>query len=459
MNDNLYVNRLCLAGSVYLGLLCFVHMLAFLPGGYTNITQAKYASFCAISALFAAPSVYVLIKERGENLVRERLRAEHIFAAMYAIMALVSAAFSDYPAAAFFGAHRLDGAISICVYCAVFVLLSMFYRRDRRVLAALVAGIVINCAVSALQLCGLNPLWLFPEGMNYYDYGVKFPAQFIGSCGNAGLNSSVLCLAAPILFICARRCRRRLRLPAYFAAVFALAILLLSKVSAAILGLALGITVCAPLVFGRTKRQKRRIAVISALIIIAALAVIYFTELPVATLSQLRSMLHGELRAEFGSGRIYIWENAIKLFPESPLLGGGPDTLVYRIGAHFTKTGPGGFSVTRDIDNAHNEYLNILVNQGLLGLGFYLAALAAPMIRFFRSKRKTPLATACAVGLICYLIQAFFGIGMCINSPYFWAALAILSSETAQSLPVEPKPPLSAPSSSETSTNSTLGIF
>ncbi len=434
-------------------------MLAFWRGGYLNITQAKYVSFCAVSIAFILTSMCFLIKGRGEIRLGEVLRAEHVFAVMYAIMALVSAVFSDYPAAAFFGAHRLDGAISICVYCVVFVLLSMFYRRDRRVLAALVAGIVINCAVSALQLCGLNPFWLFPEGMNYYDYGVKFPAQFMGLCGNAGLNSSVLCLAAPILFVCGRSCRRRLRLPAYFAAVFAALIVFLSRIAAAILGLSLGMIICAPLVFGRTRRQKRRIAVISALIIFAALAAIYFIELPGATLSQLHSLLHGEIEAEFGSGRIYIWQNAIKLFPERPLLGGGPDTLVYRIGARFTKAAPGGISVMRDIDNAHNEYLNILVNQGLLGLGFYLAALAAPMIRFLRSKRKTPLATACAVGLVCYLIQAFFGIGMCINSPYFWAALAILSAEAAQLLPVEPKPPLSSPSSSETSTNSTLGIF
>ena len=87
-------------------------------------------------------------------------------------------------------------------------------------------------------------------------------------------------------------------------------------------------------------------------------------------------VLHGNLDDSFGSGRIYIWRNVLELVPERLLFGGGPETLALRMEAAFERYDPElGILIHSAIDVAHNEYLNVLVNQGLLALAAELIAL------------------------------------------------------------------------------------
>ena len=48
---------------------------------------------------------------------------------------------------------------------------------------------------------GLDPLWLYPVGLNYYDKYEALNAAFLGTIGNAGLLAAYLCLAAPLLTV------------------------------------------------------------------------------------------------------------------------------------------------------------------------------------------------------------------------------------------------------------------
>ena len=78
------------------------------------------------------------------------------------------------------------------------------------------------------------------------------------------------------------------------------------------------------------------------------------------------------------------------------------------------------------IDTAHNEYLNILVNEGLLALIPYLAALLLSFVAFVKENPKNTAAAVCGAGVLGYSIQAFFGLRMCITAPFFWLAWALL---------------------------------
>ncbi|MBR4231689.1 MAG: O-antigen ligase family protein, partial [Oscillospiraceae bacterium] len=122
---------------------------------------------------------------------------------------------------------------------------------------------------------------------------------------------------------------------------------------------------------------------------------------------------------------IYIWRNCLKLFPERPLFGGGPDTLGAREIPPFIRWDPDQGMLKRGIDAAHNEYLNILVNQGLLALLAYLSALAACAVVWYRTA-EDPAAAVAGGAVLFYCIQAFFGISMCLSAPYMWLALGIL---------------------------------
>lgn len=165
---------------------------------------------------------------------------------------------------------------------------------------------------------------------------------------------------------------------------------------------------------------RRLFVAVEAILIAAGLAVVYFWPWQSGTLYELSSLLHGHIDDSFGSSRIAIWKNVLALFPERPLLGGGPDTLALRLDMHFSRYVPEtGKTLSVYVDNAHNEYLGLLVNTGALSLAAYLACMGLTLKRLVTG-RAGQLVTALGLGLICYWIQAFFGLGLCITAPLMW---------------------------------------
>ncbi len=80
------------------------------------------------------------------------------------------------------------------------------------------------------------------------------------------------------------------------------------------------------------------------------------------------------------------------------------------------------------IDTAHNEYLNILANQGLFALLCWLGALGYSAVRFVRGQGSDPQLLICGSAVLGYCVQAFFGISMCLSTPFFLIAWAILEN-------------------------------
>ena len=125
-------------------------------------------------------------------------------------------------------------------------------------------------------------------------------------------------------------------------------------------------------------------------------------------LGEAHEILQGRAEDEFGSGRVFIWKNVWQAVKERPLFGGGPDTLSHRITAYFERYDEATNIMRRSgIDTAHNEYLNILANQGIFALLCWLAALGYSAVRFVRTAG---------------------GISMCLSTPFFLIAWAILEN-------------------------------
>ena len=113
--------------------------------------------------------------------------------------------------------------------------------------------------------------------------------------------------------------------------------------------------------------------------------------------------------------------------PERPLFGGGPETLGLRTDAAFERYDADLNALIRNtVDVAHNEYLNILVNQGIPALLAYFALLGLGLRRFVRSAASDPGTAICGVAVLSYSLQALFGISSPISTPFFWIALALL---------------------------------
>ena len=137
-------------------------------------------------------------------------------------------------------------------------------------------------------------------------------------------------------------------------------------------------------------------------------------------------LIHGRWSDDFGSSRVYIWRNVFEGIKTNVLLGTGPDTIgQWSIEPFRMYSEAIGTEIVANVDVAHNEYLNIAACQGILALFAYLGALIWAAIRWYRHPENHVLAIAGA-GVLYYCIQAFFGISICITSPFFWTAFAVL---------------------------------
>jgi O-antigen ligase len=90
-----------------------------------------------------------------------------------------------------------------------------------------------------------------------------------------------------------------------------------------------------------------------------------------------------------------------------------------------------GLTLKTHVDNAHNEYLNYLVNIGAAGFAAYLSVIAVSLSSWLRKRRGT-LIPALGCGLVCYWIQSFFGLGLCLVVPLVWIFMGLVNTPSEE---------------------------
>ena len=410
----------------YIAFLLSVFLLAVPRAGYENITAFKYVLFLGSFALYAALLLFFAVRGRvrGEALKRPAADAVSLLLLAFLLFSAVSALLSEY-GGTFLGNGRREGLLTVAVYVFSCLLVSRLARPARWMLYLFGASVTAFCVLSLLQFTGLNPLGLFPDGMTYLDAGTLYSGEYFGFVGNAGLSVAVLSLAAGIFAMALIKLPGKARLLLAVPLLLSVLVILKSGVSAGAVALGGGVLLSLPCLPGREKKTARRILFITvpAVIILALLLLMLLPVGGSGTLYEASALLHGDIHDTFGSGRIYIWRSCLRLFAEKPLFGGGPDTLGLRGIAPFMRWDAARGMIKRGIDAAHNEYLNILVNQGIFAIAAYLAALVIAAVRWYRT--ASPAAAIAGTGVLFYCIQAFFGISSCVSAPLFWLALGL----------------------------------
>ncbi len=417
MKKNRY-RQIC---SAYLLLMSSVFLLAVSPSGYLNVVETKFAVFCALTGAFVPAAGICFFC--GERPGFRRLSAADVLILAYWGWSLLSALCSPWKQIAFLGGNRTDGMITLTLYCCVFLLLSRGGEPDRRLLWAAAAALTVYCLVAALQFFDLNPLGLYPGSVRWSGREREYNGAFLSFSGNADISASVLCTGFALMWAEAAVRRKPLFL---LPAAVCIAVMVFSGIRSGLLGALGGLCLCLPCVLPLKRRGKAAVYAALAAVLLLALFLIWLIPLP-GTLGELHGLLHGNAEDSFGSGRIYIWKNALRLIGERPLLGGGADTMGRRSLA-FERIREDGSRIRRTIDCAHSELLNVAVNQGLPAMLLLLAALAVTLINAFRS--GDPASSVLRAALVSYLICGLFGIAMPANAAYFWIVFALLAGTT-----------------------------
>lgn len=429
-----------------------VFLLAFGPGGYTDITLTKYTVFVAISGLYLLSLALLWLTSQlwpkgttaGPVSRLSDIGPVRGLLLIFLFFCLISALLSPYGLHTLIGYHRYEGILTIVLYVLTFYFVSLYGRPKKWLLLLFAASMTVFCLICFGQFLGYNPFGLYPKGLTYYDANSAYRYQYLGTIGNVGLVAALLAVAAPVFFLSFLRLKGKIRYLLLFPLGCVLAVTLLSQVAAAYLAVFGGLLLLIPLAAVKTKRKKCLAWILILILLFAGLALIFCCDFGSGTLHELHLLLHGQWEDDFGTGRFFLWRNVLTLIPERPLLGGGPDTLGQRMTVDFQRYDSESHVLYRAaIDTAHNEYLNILVNEGALAFIAYVAALVGFLVLFIKKNRDHDVLAICGSAVFCYAIQAFFGMRMCLTAPFFWLcwALAVGAWRTQKVCGKEPRRP------------------
>ncbi|MDE7045292.1 MAG: O-antigen ligase family protein [Acetatifactor sp.] len=134
----------------------------------------------------------------------------------------------------------------------------------------------------------------------------------------------------------------------------------------------------------------------------------------------------------WGSNRGATWKAGVLCFWEQDILhklvGVGPDAMeayIYHNGSPrllkiVTTTFP-----TAWLTNAHNEWLTVLANTGLLGFVSYVGLTVSGMVRFLNKKNSSFISCACGFCLLGYTVNNMFSFQQSVNAATIFVILGM----------------------------------
>ncbi len=137
----------------------------------------------------------------------------------------------------------------------------------------------------------------------------------------------------------------------------------------------------------------------------------------------------------WGSYRGLTWRLALETYGELPvkykIIGTGPDTFSYIVyGLHADELAHTfGSSVAV---NAHNEWINTLINEGILGLIAYAGIFISSFIYGIRSLDKRPEAIICIAAVCAYICHNFFCYQQCVCTPVVFIFMGLCMANICQ---------------------------
>lgn len=130
----------------------------------------------------------------------------------------------------------------------------------------------------------------------------------------------------------------------------------------------------------------------------------------------------------WGNGRGRIWRFSMKMFAEAgignKLFGVGPDCFHSYV-VDFYREEAALLWGQKQLTNAHNEWLNMLINCGILGAAAYMGIFLTAIRRFFRKSGQNTLLAGITAACVSYMCYNFFCYQQVLCTPFIFLLIGI----------------------------------
>lgn len=186
-------------------------------------------------------------------------------------------------------------------------------------------------------------------------------------------------------------------------------------------------------IYPMTLMQKMRVIVPVAVIVVILVIVCMICmqtrgTLPETISDRLVDVSYFNWNDDWGNGRGRIWRFSSKIFSEGSLrhklFGVGPDCFNSYVNAYYGEEETLLWG-NKMLTNAHNEWLNILINAGILGVAAYIGIFVTAIGRFFRNHRQDIFLAGIAAACMSYMCYNFFCYQQVLCTPFIFILMGI----------------------------------
>jgi O-antigen ligase len=320
---------------------------------------------------------------RLSSIVKQKKESLPIF--LFATLAIISFVYSIYKHDSFYALLRLFAYIGL-YYLVAF---EFDHAMRRRIIWLVIAAGGGLSLFGLLQYFGLfSRSWWIPKQF--------LASTYVNHNHFAGYLELVIPSAAAILTARSTQKSMALKLALVASLVVMASAFILTQSRGAWVSLGSSLLVMLLLMVSG-KNSRARMMMIAALLIVAVVSLVYFTgDMMGSRMATITSAGEGE---DVSGGRFKIWQGAIGMIKERPLIGAGIGDFDHG----FYRYRPLGFNARAVY--AHNDYLHMAAEMGVFA-PLIMIWIFAVVIRDGLAKRgKSPYAFGCAIGVLSLAIH------------------------------------------------------
>ena len=461
--------------NIYLYSIFIIFILLIDKTGYHNILYIKWNIYVYTTVIYILAILLTTVFKiiRSSISIKDfKFNKIHLFALIYIFILILSCLLSPYKNYnLLIGSTRVEGLIVNIIYVISFMVISLTYKYDKKIIYAILLPSIIMALMIMIQRFIYNPFSVSKDVSSEIFYGT------IGNIDTIGLLYTIYIILGISLYIFTNKVINRVYI--IISIISSLIVMAIINVLNMYVTLLIILILLFPFVILSSKYLKRylmiTISIISIcifkyynywyfiilviilislflilirntnynilnkknvikcfigllLILLGIIISIYFINFKNGLLFEVHNILHGNIVDSYGTYRIFLWKRTFGMINSNNiLLGTGVDTYYIAFSnKYFDELVMNGYVNIND--TASNFYLTRLINIGVIGLSSFLLFVGSVVCLERKNKCSDATLICLFITIISYLIQGLFNLEVVIVTPIFYCILAMYTS-------------------------------